>query len=754
MTERSCCSGGGCTVETPAPPKRDDPSPDTQSLRLRIEAMCCPTEEGLLRRALEDMPGIERLDFDLIGRRLTVHHRDVGEEVIRRRIAATGMTAERDDPTQRTAPAASAEEPWWKIGVAATLALAAEASHWLELAEPWLAAALALAAIALVGLPTWKKGFIALRHRTLNINALMSVAVTGALLIGQWAEAAMVLVLFTLAERIEARSLGRARNAIRELLDLAPESASVRQPDGSFRSLPAGEVAVDSLVRVRPGERLALDGSVAEGHPALDESPITGESLPVDKAPGEAVFAGSVNQGSEFFYRTTRAASDTTLARIIHTVEQAQASRAPTQRFIDRFAAVYTPAVFAFALLVALILPVLFGIGWLEGVYRALVLLVIACPCALVISTPVTIVSGLAAAARSGILIKGGNILEQGHRLTTLAFDKTGTLTQGRPSQRAWHPLDPALDESAQTRLRGLATGLAVRSSHPVSAALARAAEADGIVPLEVSNVQELPGRGVIAKQDGRRVWLGNRRLMQQFATADGTLDAHLAEHEARGETLVILGQESQPLALFAVGDPLRAESREAVEALHRLGVTTLMLSGDNPASVAAMAAQAGIDEAHGSLLPEDKLAMIEARAQQGPVGMVGDGINDAPALARADIGFAMGALGSDAAIETADVALMDDDPRRLADFLRLSRRTRSILMQNIAIALGLKAVFMALAFSGHATLWMAVFADMGASLIVVANGLRLLRQDRRPGVDPQRHDLRHDKTFDRGTAQ
>ncbi len=755
MAERSCCSGGTCSVDTSPPPTRPkDPQPGVASLRLRIEAMCCPTEEGLLRRALEDMPGIERLDFDLIGRRLTVHHRDADEEVIRHRIAATGMTAEHDDPAQRTAPAASDEAPWWKIGVAAVLALAAEASHWRELAEPWLAAALALAAIALVGLPTWKKGFIALRHRTLNINALMSVAVTGALLIGQWAEAAMVLVLFTLAERIEARSLGRARNAIRELLDLAPESASVQQPDGSFRSFPAGEVAVDSLVRVRPGERLALDGSVSEGHPALDESPITGESLPVDKTPGEAVFAGSVNQGSEFLYRTTRAASDTTLARIIHTVEQAQASRAPTQRFIDRFAAVYTPAVFAIALLVALTWPWLFGIGWFEGVYRALILLVIACPCALVISTPVTIVSGLAAAARSGILIKGGKMLEQGYRLVTLAFDKTGTLTQGRPSQRAWHPLDSTRDEPTRLRLRGLAAGLAGRSSHPVSAALARAAEADGIVPLEVNRVQELPGRGVVAQFEGRAVWLGNRRLMQQFATIDGTLEAHLAEHEARGETLVILGEETRPLALFAVGDPLREESREAVEALHRLGVTTLILSGDNPASVSAVAAEAGIDEAHGSLLPEDKLAMIEARAQHGAVGMVGDGINDAPALARADIGFAMGALGSDAAIETADVALMDDDPRRLADFLRLSRRTRSLLIQNITIALGLKAVFMALAFSGHATLWMAVFADMGASLIVVANGLRLLRHGRRPGVERLRRDLGHDEAFEENTVQ
>ena len=736
MLEPGCCSNScASTAPTRASSAQTSLPPGTQSLRFHIKAMDCPTEEGLLRRAFENHPDIVRLDFDLIGRVLTVHHRDAVEEEIFQRIASTGMTAERYDAT-RQPTTDDAPEPWGKLGAATLLALAAEISHWLGLAEPWLAAALALLAIALVGLPTWKKGFIALRHRALNINALMSVAVTGALLIGQWAEAAMVLVLFTLAERIEARSLGRARSAIRELLALAPENASVQQPDGSFLSIPASEVAIDSLVRVRPGERLALDGNISSGHPALDESPITGESLPVDKAPGAAVFAGSINQGSEFMYRTSRAATDTTLARIIHTVEQAQASRAPTQRFIDRFAAIYTPAVFVIALLVALTLPWLLGISWLEGTYRALVLLVIACPCALVISTPVTVVSGLTAAARTGILIKGGNILEQGYRLTTLAFDKTGTLTQGRPSQRAWEPFrsESQSQVRSKTWLRALAAGLATRSSHPVSAALAQAAKTDDIAPLPVNEVQELAGRGVIAEYEGRRVWLGNRRLMQQFAAQQPAFESLLGQYEARGDTLVILGEEDQPLALFAVGDALRAESREAIDSLHQLGLTTLILSGDTPASVIAVATQAGIDEAHGSLLPEDKLKIIEARTAQGPVGMVGDGINDAPALARADIGFAMGALGSDAAIEPADVALMDDDPRRLADFLRLSRRTRTVLLQNIALALGLKAVFMILAFSGHATLWMAVFADMGASLIVVANGLRLLR--RQPGQE------------------
>ncbi|MDR5865422.1 heavy metal translocating P-type ATPase [Halomonas koreensis] len=719
MADTSQTCSGGCGDASPAREAVAAP-PGTETLRRRITEMDCPTEEALLRKALDRVPGVAALDFDLMGRVLSVHHRDADPAAVDRAIRDAGMTPrplDADAPREAPAP-----RPWGRLAVAALLALGAELVGWTATpAAGVMAPLLALAAIALVGLPTWRKGWVALRHRSLNINALMSVAVTGALLIGHWAEAAMVMVLFTLAEHLEARSLERARGAIRALLDKAPAQARRQGPDGGWVRVPAGEVAVGETVRVLPGERLPLDGEVVRGTPTLDESPITGESRPRDKAPGEAVFAGTVNRHGDFDLRVTRPADDSTLARIIQAVEAAQAARAPTQRFIDRFSAVYTPAVLGLALLTALAWPLLFPGAWLDGVYRALVLLVIACPCALVISTPVSIVSGLSAAARAGILIKGGRFLEQGHRLTWLALDKTGTLTRGEPRLADWQPLGVAGSEPAR-----IAAGLAARSTHPVSRALHAALGEDGAAA-EVSELRERPGLGVEGEVDGRRWWLGNRRLMAARGLVDPTLEPRLDALAERGDSVVLLGDAEAPRALFVVRDMLRPGAREAVTALHELGVRTCMLSGDSQRSVAAIAAEAGIDEARGELLPEDKLAAIERLGGRGVIGMVGDGINDAPALARADIGFAMGAAGSDAAIETADVALMDDDPGKLPTFLRLSRATRRVLIQNIVLALGLKAVFLALAFAGQATLWMAVFADMGASLLVVANGLRLL---------------------------
>lgn len=537
----------------------------------------------------------------------------------------------------------------------------------------------------------------------------------------------MVMFLFALAEVIEGKSLERARKAIRRLLDLAPELASVRQDDGNWLDVPARSVPQDAVVRVRPGARIPLDGVVMRGRSTVNQAPITGESLPVDKAEGDNVFAGSINGTGSFEYRVTAEATQSTLARIIHVVESAQASRAPTQRFVDRFAQIYTPAVFSVALLVAVVPPLVFHGSWQVWIYKAPVLLVIACPCALVISPPVTIVSGLAAAARKGILVKGGVYLEAGAKLATLALDKTGTITHGRPVQTDFICLN---GDRAATRL--LAASLAARSDHPVSLAIAQAARADGLALREVDSFSAIPGQGVRGSVDGHAFHLGNHRLIEELGLCSPEIESRLALLERQGKSVVLLTNQSLVLAIFAVANTIRNASRDAVADLRGLGVRTLMLTGDNQHTGQAIASQAGIDEVQGNLLPEDKLravTMLRRNAHGRAVGMVGDGINDAPALAGADIGFAMGAAGTDAAIETANVALMDDDLRKIPAFLRLSRATASSLKQNIALALGIEAVFMVLTFTGQATMWMAVFADMGACLLVVANGLRLLRR-------------------------
>jgi Cd2+/Zn2+-exporting ATPase len=583
--------------------------------------------------------------------------------------------------------------------------------------------AVAAAAIWLAGFSTYRKGFAALMQGRLNINALMTVAVTGAFLIGQWPEAAMVMALYAIAELIEGRAVDRARNAIKSLLDLTPDTAEVRQPDGSWTMTPAADVQIDTIVRVKPGARIPLDGTVASGTSAVNQAPVTGESIPVDKVQGDPVFAGTINETGTIEITVTAAASNTTLARIIQSVEQAQGSRAPTQQFVDRFAAIYTPAVFIIAVLVAVLTPVFLDFTWMQALYKALVLLVIACPCALVIATPVTVVSGLASAARRGILIKGGVYLEDAHKLKAIALDKTGTITEGKPKLVEKAVLASQQPEAVVLRW---AADLAGHSDHPVSKAIAQGLDAgEG----GVSGFKALAGRGIEAQLQGQTLVLGNHRLIEERGLCSPAIEELLASHEAKGRTVTLLADEREVLAIFAVADTIKDSSREAIEQLHELGVASVMLTGDNVSTAQAIAKQAGIDKAHGNLLPEDKLSAIEKmQAEHGRTAMTGDGINDAPALARSDIGIAMGAAGTDTAMEAADIVIMNDDLRRIPEVIRLSRRTRNILLQNIVFALGIKALFLVLAVFGSASMWMAVFADMGASLLVVINGLRLLR--------------------------
>ncbi|CAE6835995.1 Potassium-transporting ATPase ATP-binding subunit [Paraburkholderia nemoris] len=726
-TESACCGTAHAAAAPVKLPQSEAVGSDLRTA-IRIMQMDCPTEEALIRKKFSRMPSVRSMDFNLMQRVLTVVHAPDALETILAAIRSLDFTPELADANPDAAAAApqAPSKPWWPLALAGIAAVGSEAASWLG-APVWLAAGLALLAIASCGLTTYKKGWVAIRNGNLNINALMSIAVTGALILQQWPEAAMVMVLFTIAELIEAKSLDRARNAIQGLMRLTPEQASVQQADGNWRLMDLKAIALGAVVRVKPGERIALDGEIVAGRSSVDQAPITGESLPVDKTVGDAVFAGTINQAGSFDYRVTAAASNTTLARIIHAVEEAQGTKAPTQRFVDQFARVYTPVVFVAALAVAVLPPLLFGGQWHEWVYKALVMLVIACPCALVISTPVTIVSGLAAAARKGILIKGGAYLEQGRKLSRLALDKTGTITHGKPVQTEFE----ILADVDVARCRTLAASLAGRSDHPVSMAIAAAAKSDSIASTSatVKAFEALAGRGVRGDIDGLPYWLGNHRLVEELGRCSASLEARLDTLEGQGKTVVMLVDAERVLALFAVADTVKDTSRAAIAELQRLGVRAAMLTGDNPHTAAAIAQQVGIDEARGNQLPEDKLNAVAQWSQEGAtVGMVGDGINDAPALARADIGFAMGAMGTDTAIETADVALMDDDLRKIPQFIRLSKATHSVLVQNITLALGIKSVFLVLTMMGLGTMWMAVFADVGASLLVVANGLRLLR--------------------------
>ncbi|MCV2221138.1 heavy metal translocating P-type ATPase [Pseudomonas mercuritolerans] len=722
--EDSCCSS---KAAAPALVQLSEKtSADARLSSFRIEAMDCPTEQTLIQNKLGKLAGVQQLEFNLINRVLGVTHNLPGTEPITEAIKSLGMHAEPLEAGVDAPAPAAVKKHWWPLALSGVTALGAEVIHFTSAAPDWVVAIVALVSILSGGLGTYKKGWIALKNLNLNINALMSIAVTGAILIGQWPEAAMVMFLFTVAELIEARSLDRARNAISGLMQMTPEQATVLQADGNWREQEVKSVDLGARVRVKPGERIALDGAVVSGSSTIDQAPITGESLPVEKTVGDKVFAGTINQAGSLEYTVTAAANNSTLARIIHAVEQAQGARAPTQRFVDQFSKIYTPAVFVFALAVAIIPPLFMGAAWFDWIYRALVLLVVACPCALVISTPVTIVSGLAAAARKGILVKGGVYLEGGFKLDYLALDKTGTITHGKPVQTDYLSLEPTADATAPA----IAAALAGRSDHPVSLAIASAAVDKNFAALTVDNFAALGGRGVKGDINGKTYHLGNHRLVEDLGLCSPQLEEKLFALEKQGKSVVLLLDSAGPLALFAVADTVKETSREAIRQLHELGVKTLMLTGDNVHTAQAIAAQVGIDEARGDLLPTDKLQAIEDLYKQGHrVGMVGDGINDAPALVRAEIGFAMAAAGTDTAIETADVALMDDDLRKIPAFISLSRNTASILKQNIALALVIKAIFLAVTFAGLATMWMAVFADMGVSLLVVFNGLRLLRK-------------------------
>jgi len=690
---------------------------------LYIPEMDCDEEISLIRKKLGGLEGVLDLDFNLVSQRLTVVHR-ITSARIEGALREIRMTPRREKVEQEPGRGFWSTHKRLILTIASGL-LTVTGFFLSQLAvDPRVTIPVYGAAILSGGWLVARKGFYALRNRTLDINVLMSLAVAGAAAIGEWLEGATVIFLFSLANLLESWSMNRARRSIKSLMELAPNVARVRA-GAEERTVPVEEVRIGDILAVRPGERVPLDGTVIEGSSEVDQSPITGESLPVSKAGGDEVFGGTINRGGYLEIRVTKHVRDTTLSRIIHSVEEAHSRKARSQSFVDRFARYYTPAIVLIAALIAVLPPLIAGAAWGVWFYRALVLLVVACPCALVISTPVTIVSALARATRDGILFKGGVFLEAVASLKAFAFDKTGTLTYGKLAVSEVVALNGA-DEQVVLRL---ASGIESRSEHHLAGAILAEARRRGIEAPEAAEFLSMPGKGAAATVDGGRYYIGNHRLFEEMGWCYPELDARLDALEKRGNTAVILGDGRTILGIIALADQPRSESTSALSGLKELGVErTLLLTGDNRSTAAAIAERIGIDSFRAELLPDDKVAAVRELVDgYGSVAMVGDGINDAPALATATVGIAMGVAGTDAALETADVALMSDDLSKLSLAVRLGRRALRLIKQNIAFSILLKAVFITLTPLGLTTLWMAVLADMGASLLVIFNGLRAL---------------------------
>ncbi len=698
---------------------------------LKVAGLDCPAEEKLLRKALEHIKGVESLECNFITQELMVKHQSVEPATLLTAIQKIGMQAElkKDDITPESLEGIGAsKKDWIVIVLSGFIAVGAEiASYILTTEKSLIVLILSLLAILLGGRTTLKKGIQALRTFTLNINFLMMIAIIGAFVIGEWPEAAVVTVLFALAELIERYSLDRARHAIQGLMAMAPEEARVLDQNGVWQEVPLKEIQLGAIIWVKPGERIPLDGAITKGESSINQAPVTGESIPVDKGVGDEVFAGTLNEHGSFEFKVTATQNQTMLAKIIHAVAEAQQQRAPTQRFVDQFSRFYTPIMVILAVLIAIAPPLIWGQPFEPWIYKALVMLVIACPCALVISTPITVVSGLTAAAKQGILIKGGTYLEQGYKLKALAFDKTGTLTEGKPALTDVVVVSSFFTEE---KLLHYAASLDTHSEHPIAKAIVKAYE-DKFkkVLLVVDQFAAITGRGAKGIIDGQVYFVGNHQLAEDNRVCNAKVESVLESFEQQGKTTIVISSSKEVLGILAVADQIRATSTSALNNLHQMGIKTVMITGDNPLTAKTIAEKVSIDEIYANQLPQQKLKVIETLLKTyGYVGMVGDGMNDAPALAKASIGFAMGAAGNDTALETADVALMEDNLQKVANFLRISRTTKIRLIQNISFAISVKLVFFILALLGEATLWMAVFADMGASLIVVLNGLRILR--------------------------
>ena len=692
----------------------------------RIEGMDCADCAAKLEKKVTALPGVRSATVNFGAGKLTVEHALADTDIIKA-VHQAGYQAVQDGLTAR--PGAQQSKQWWRKPrtlatiISGVFLAAAILMDWAGISES-IVIPVYLSAMVIGGYHVAKSGLYGLRSLTMDTNFLMTIAAVGAVAIGEWSEGATVVFLFSLGNTLQAYTLDKTRESIRALMELAPREALVRR-DGKEVRLPVEEIVVGDVIIVKPGERIAMDGNVVSGVSTVNQAPITGESMPVEKQTGDIVYAGTVNEQGALEIAVTKLAADSTLAKIMHMVEEAQAEKAPMQQFVDVFARYYTPAVIIAALGLMFIPSWIFGQPFDVWFYRALVLLVISCPCALVISTPVSIVSAIGNASRHGVLIKGGAHLEQMGRIQAIAFDKTGTLTAGKPMVTDVVSLSGIPEEE----LLLLAAAVEKWSEHPLAQAIvAKAANA----PLKpVTKFKALIGRGALADVDGQTVYVGNRRLFEEAGHALAGFEEKLTQIEQQGKTVMLVGNDIVVLGAIAVADTLRENSSEALAALRSAGIRNMaMLTGDNKQVAAAIAEKLNIDDFYSELLPEDKVTALKQLSRKyGSVAMVGDGVNDAPALAAADVGIAMGVAGSDTALETADIALMSDDLSKLAYVMKLSRRTVAIIKQNVTFSLLVKLLFVLGTFVGFVNLWLAVLADTGASLLVTLNGMRLARE-------------------------
>lgn len=724
--DKACCD---VKCETELSKTVVEPGISGKISTFKVSGMDCSDEVAAVQKTLS-IQGVKKVDANIMNETVTVYHdEELTSDKIHKLVEKAGLKI-----------VTESSQSFYKdhskgiilIGLSGLTLCLGLIFDWVESPYHLMINLLYGCAIVLSGIVIFPKAFRSLIKFSLDMNVLMTIAVVGAIFIKEYSEAASVVFLFSLAELLEALSVSRARKAIREVLKLTPKEALLLVENNKTVNRNVKELRPDDLILVRPGDNIPIDGLIIEGSTSVNQASLTGEARAVEKNTGDTVFAGTINEAGAVKVKVTKLFEDSKIAQIVSLIEEAQQQKAPSQRFVDKFASIYTPAVLLLAMIVAIVPPLFFSLSWDDWIYKSLVLLVIGCPCALVIATPVSVVSGLTSLARRGVLVKGGVHLESLGKLKAIALDKTGTITHGTPEVSGMK-LFSTVSENETIRI---AASLESMSSHPLAIAMLKYAEMKNIIIEHPSEFKLFSGKGAEGKLDGHVYFVGNHKLAHELGVCGPEVEKYLDEIESKSMSIIVLGHrphhdcKGEILAVFALGDRIRENIKDAISEFHKSGVEFVgMFSGDNQKTVNAVAQNIGIDFAKGGLLPDDKVNEVKALVSKFRyVGMVGDGVNDAPALANATIGIAMGVVGSDTAIETADVALMKDDIFMLSKAIRHGKQVLKVIRFNIAFAIGIKAVFFILAFLGMTNLWMAVAADMGASLLVTFNALRLLK--------------------------